>query len=161
MSTASQKITPCLWFDNQAEEAVHYYLEVFSTGKIKETSYHGEHSPGRAGDVLTIVFELEGQNFMALNGGPYFTFTPAVSMVIDCHSQEEVDRYWDYFAAEGKEDQCGWIQDKYGVSWQVVPAVLTEMLQDKDTNKAEAVMQAMLQMKKINISELKQAYDQV
>jgi predicted 3-demethylubiquinone-9 3-methyltransferase (glyoxalase superfamily) len=160
-----QKITPFLWFDNQAEEAANFYVAVFNNSRILNISRYGEsgaEASGRAeGTVMTVVFELEGQEFVALNGGPVFTFSPAVSFVVNCTTQKELDSLWDKLSAGGDEkaQQCGWLQDKYGLSWQVVPAVLEEMLQDPDPEKAERVMKAMLQMKKIDIAALRQAYE--
>jgi predicted 3-demethylubiquinone-9 3-methyltransferase (glyoxalase superfamily) len=160
-----QKITPFLWFDDQAEEAANFYVSVFKNSRIKNMARYGEAGAevsGRAkGTVMTVTFELEGQKFVALNGGPVFTFSSAISFVVNCATQEEVDALWVKLTADGDEkaQQCGWLQDKYGLSWQIVPTVLEEMLRDKDPEKAERVMKAMLQMKKIDIAALKQAYD--
>lgn len=160
-----QKITPFLWFDNQAEEAANFYVALFNNARIVNIARYGEagaEASGRAkGTVMTVTFELEGQEFIALNGGPTFTFSPAISFVVNCASQEEVDALWDKLSAGGDEkaQQCGWLQDKYGLAWQIVPTVLEEMLQDPDPEKAERVMRAMLRMKKIDIAALKQAYD--
>jgi predicted 3-demethylubiquinone-9 3-methyltransferase (glyoxalase superfamily) len=160
-----QKITPFLWFDHQAEEAANFYVSVFKNSRIKNVARYGETGAevsGRAqGSVMTVTFELAGQEFVALNGGPVFTFSPAVSFVVNCVTQDEVDALWEKLAAGGDEkaQQCGWLQDKYGLSWQIVPTVLEEMLQDKDPEKAERVMKAMLRMKKIDIAALKQTYD--
>ena len=160
-----QKITPFLWFDHQAEEAANFYVSVFKNSRIINVARYGEAGAevsGRTqGSVMTVTFELEGQEFVALNGGPVFTFSPAISFVVNCATQEEVDALWVKLAAGGDEkaQQCGWLQDKYGLSWQIVPTVLEEMLQDKDPAKAERVMKAMLRMKKIDIAALKQAYD--
>jgi len=159
-----QKITPCLWFDDQAEEAAQFYTAIFKNSKIVTITRYGEAGHeihGKpAGTVLTVAFEIEGQAFVALNGGPTFKFNEAVSFQIDCKTQKEVDYYWDNLSAGGDEQaqQCGWLKDRYGVSWQVVPAVLSEMLSDPDYEKSERTMTAMLQMKKIDIAELKRAY---
>ena len=152
------KITPFLWFDTQAEEAAKFYTSIFKNSKITGIAHYLEGSPGPAGSVMTVGFELEGQPFTALNGGPIFKFTEAISFVVHCESQKEVDEYWEKLLQGGQESQCGWLKDKYGVSWQIVPSVLIEMLQDKDAEKAKRVMQAMLQMKKIDIGALKRAY---
>ena len=158
-----QKITPFLWFDNNAEEAVNYYLSVFKNGTIKNTARYSEDAAEttgqREGTVMTIEFQLEGQDFMALNGGPDFKFTEAVSFVVNCETQEEVDHYWNKLTAEGgSEVQCGWLKDKFGLSWQVVPSILGKLLSDKDRSKANRVMTAMLKMKKMVIADLKAAY---
>lgn len=161
-----QKITPCLWFDSNAEEAANFYTSVFKKSHIGKISRYGEAGyeiHGKpAGTVLTIEFELNGQAFTALNGGPIFRFNEAISFQVSCASQEEVDYYWEKLSEGGdaKAQQCGWLKDKYGVSWQIVPTVLVEMLQDKDPKKSERVMKAMLQMKKIDIKGLQQAYEQ-
>jgi predicted 3-demethylubiquinone-9 3-methyltransferase (glyoxalase superfamily) len=161
-----QKITPCLWFDSNAEEAVNFYTSIFKNSKIGNISRYGEAGyeiHGKpAGTVMTIEFELNGQAFTALNGGPVFKFNEAISFQVMCESQEEVDYYWAQLAEGGdkKAQQCGWLKDRYGVSWQIVPTVLGKMLQDKDSTKSESVMKALLQMGKIDIQRLKQAYDQ-
>jgi len=155
-----QKITPFLWFDNQAEEAANFYVSVFRNSKIESVSRYGESGPGIPGSVLTVNFKLEGQDFTALNGGPAFNFTPAISFYVDCKTQEEVDDLWSKLSAVPQAEQCGWLQDKYGVSWQIVPSILITLMQDKDAKKANAVTQAMLQMKKIDIKALQDAYDQ-
>jgi predicted 3-demethylubiquinone-9 3-methyltransferase (glyoxalase superfamily) len=159
-----QKITPFLWFDNQAEEAVKFYTSIFKNSKIKSVTRYGEAGAevsGRPkGTVMTVTFELEGQEFIALNGGPHFTFSPAISFIVNCEKQEEVDELWEKLSEGGEKEQCGWLKDKYGVSWQIVPTVLGGMLQDKDPNKSEKVMEALLQMGKIDIKTLKQAYEQ-
>ena len=160
-----QKITPCLWFDNNAEEAVNFYTSIFKNSKIGNISRYGEagyeihRKP--AGTVLTIEFELNGQAFTALNGGPMFKFNEAISFQVGCESQEEVDYYWGKLSEGGDKtaQRCGWLKDKYGVSWQIVPTILGKMLQDKDAKKSESVMKALLQMKKLDIKTLKQAYE--
>jgi predicted 3-demethylubiquinone-9 3-methyltransferase (glyoxalase superfamily) len=159
-----QKITPFLWFDNQAEEAAKFYASVFKNSRITSVVRYdeaGAKAAGRPkGTAMTVAFQLDGQEFTALNGGPHFKFTEAISFVIDCKTQEEVDYYWEKLSEGGdeKKQQCGWLKDKYGLSWQVVPAALVEMLQDKDPKKSARVMQAMLRMKKIDIHALRQAY---
>jgi predicted 3-demethylubiquinone-9 3-methyltransferase (glyoxalase superfamily) len=152
------KITPFLWFDNQAEEAARFYTSIFKNSKITTVGRYPEGSPGPPGTVMTVGFELDGQPVTALKGGPLFKFNEAISFVVHCESQEEVDEYWEKLLEGGQESQCGWLKDKYGVSWQVVPDVLIEMLHDKEAEKSKRVMQAMLQMKKIDIGALKQAY---
>jgi len=154
-----QKITPCLWFDNNAEEAVNHYLSIFKNSKINKILRCGDAGPGPKGYVLTIAFQLEGQDFIALNGGPIFKFNEAISLSVDCKSQAEVDDLWEKLSAGGQKSQCGWLKDKFGLSWQVVPSVLVEMLQDPDPEKSKRVMAAMMQMGKIDIAKLKQAYD--
>jgi predicted 3-demethylubiquinone-9 3-methyltransferase (glyoxalase superfamily) len=159
-----QRITPCLWFDHQAEEAAKFYIGIFRNSRIVQVSRYGEAGRevhGRAaGTVMTVAFELDGQTFTALNGGPIFKFNEAVSLQINCETQEEVDHYWSKLSQGGDEkaQQCGWLKDKYGLSWQVVPRVLVEMLTDPDRAKSQRAMQAMLQMKKIDIDKLKRAY---
>lgn len=157
--TIQQKITPFLWFDTQAEDAANFYTSVFKNSKVGKVVRYGDAGPGPKGTVLTVSFQLDGQEFIALNGGPQFQFTEAVSFVINCASQEEVDHYWNKLTEGGQESQCGWLKDKFGLSWQVVPTILTELLADKDPAKANRVMQAMLQMKKIDISVLQRAYE--
>jgi predicted 3-demethylubiquinone-9 3-methyltransferase (glyoxalase superfamily) len=156
-----QRITPFLWFNDNAEEAMNFYLSIFNDSKCVSVSRYGEAGPGPKGSVMTAAFQLAGQNFIALNGGPRYTFTPAVSFVVNCETQQEVDNFWEKLSAGGREDQCGWLQDKYGLSWQIVPTALIQMLQDKDAARAKRVMQAMLQMKKIDIAQLKRAAEQV
>ena len=156
-----QKITPFLWFNDNAEEAVKFYTSVFKNsniGKIARYDQAGEKASGRpAGSVMTVEFQLEGQEFVALNGGPMFKFTEAISFVVNCETQEEVDYYWERLSAGGKEVQCGWLKDKFGLSWQIVPTVLGELLSDKDAAKAQRAMEAMLKMVKLDIKKLKQA----
>jgi len=154
------KITPFLWFDTQAEEATNLYVSLFKNSKILSVSRYGEAGPGPKGSVMTITFELDGQKFIALNGGPHFKFTEAISFSVDCKTQEEVDEYWSKLSAGGEEGPCGWLKDKYGLSWQIVPTVLGELLSDPDSQKSKRVMTAMMQMKKIDISGLKRAYEQ-
>jgi predicted 3-demethylubiquinone-9 3-methyltransferase (glyoxalase superfamily) len=157
-----QKITPFLWFDDKAEEAVRFYTSIFKNSKILSvTPYEevGAKAAGRPkGSVMTIVFKLQGQEFIALNGGPIFTFSPAISFVVNCRTQKEIDRLWEKLSEGGEKDRCGWLKDKYGVSWQIVPTVLGKMLQDKDPMKSRRVMEAILKMNKIDIGTLKQAY---
>ena len=156
-----QKITPFLWFDTQAEEAVNYYVSIFRNSKIVNVARYGDDGAkvsGRPrGSVMTVAFQLDGQPFVALNGGPVFTFSPAISFVVDCRTQEEVDRLWDKLSAGGEQQQCGWLRDKYGVTWQIVPSVLGELMSDPDPAKSQRVMQAMLQMTKLDIKGLQQA----
>lgn len=153
------KITPCLWFDTQAEEAARFYTSIFANSRILDISRYGEAGPGPEGQVLTVSFELDGQPFTALNGGPLFTFSEAVSFQIDCASQEDVDRFWNALSAGGEEGQCGWLKDKYGVSWQVVPSVMPALLGGADAEKSQRAMKAMLQMNKLDIAALQSAYD--
>jgi len=155
-----QKITPFLWFDGKAEEAMNFYTSVFKNSKVGRVTRYGEKGPGPKGSVMSATFELDGQEFMALNGGPLFTFTPAVSFFVHCETQEEVDELWEKLSEGGKKERCGWLKDKYGLSWQIIPSALGQMLGDKDPEKSKRVMQAMLQMDKIDIQRLKQAYEQ-
>lgn len=155
-----QKITPFLWFDNQAEEAMNFYVSIFKNSKVLDVTRYGEAGPGPAGSVMTARFQLEGQEFTALNGGPDFKFTEAISFYVDCQTQEEVDELWQKLSEGGEEGPCGWLKDKYGLSWQIVPRVLTELLNDPDPAKAQSVMKAMLQMSKIDIKGLQLAYEQ-
>lgn len=157
--TDMQKIVPFLWFDGKAEEAMNFYVSIFKNSKVLSVTRYGPAGPGPKGTVMSATFQLEGQQFYALNGGPQFKFTPAISLFVNCQTQQEVDDLWKKLSAGGREDQCGWLQDKYGLSWQIIPTVLGEMLGDKDAGKAERVMRAMLQMKKIDIKGLRQAYD--
>jgi len=154
-----QKITPFLWFESQAEEAANFYTSIFKNSKIVSIARYGEAGPGPKGSVMTVAFNLDGQDFVALNGGPEFAFTPAISFLVSCKTQEEVDHFWEKLLQGGKPSQCGWLKDKFGVSWQVVPAVLGELLGDKDAKKSKRVMEAMLQMVKLDIKKLKEAYD--
>ena len=154
-----QKITPFLWFDNQAEEAVDLYVSTFKNSRIDSIARYGAGGPGPEGSVMTIAFQLDGQDFVALNGGPVFAFTPAISFYVSCRTQEEVDHFWEKLTAGGEEEQCGWLKDRYGLSWQIVPTALVEMLQDPDPEKAHRVMNAMLQMRKIDIAALRLAHD--
>lgn len=154
-----QKITPCLWFDNHAEEAVNHYCAIFKNSKIGKVLRCGESGPGPKGSVLTIAFELEGQEFIALNGGPIFKFNEAISLSVDCKTQSEVDELWEKLSAGGEKSRCGWLKDKFGLSWQIVPTVLIEMLQDQDAAKSARVMAAMMQMNKIDIETLTRAYE--
>jgi predicted 3-demethylubiquinone-9 3-methyltransferase (glyoxalase superfamily) len=155
-----QKITPFLWFDGKAEEAMNFYVSIFKNSKVVSVTRYGDAGPGPKGSVMSATFQLEGQQFYALNGGPQFTFTPAISLFVNCETQKEVDKLWEKLSEGGRKDRCGWLQDKYGLSWQIIPTALGKMLQDKDRAKANRVMQAMLQMDKIDIKRLKQAYDQ-
>lgn len=154
-----QKITPFLWFNDQAEEAMNFYVSIFSNSKILMLRRYGKEGPGPEGTVMTGTFQLEGQEFMALNGGPHFSFTPAISLFVSCKTQEEVDELWDKLSAGGAPNQCGWVQDKFGLSWQIIPTALGELLGDKNPAKASAAMKAMLQMHKIDIQRLKQAHE--
>jgi predicted 3-demethylubiquinone-9 3-methyltransferase (glyoxalase superfamily) len=158
MSKQLQKISPFLWFDTQAEEAVKFYTSIFKDSSIGAVTSYSEMGPGPKGSVMTIGFQLEGQQFVALNGGPHFKFTEAVSFVVNCESQEEVDHFWDKLSAGGQEVQCGWVKDRFGLSWQIVPTVLPKLFQDKDPERSKRVMQAMLQMKKLDIAALEKAY---
>jgi len=153
-----QKITPFLWFNGQAEEAANLYTSLFKNSKIGSIARYGEAGPGPKGTVMSVTFQLNGQEFIALNGGPQFTFSPAISFLVSCETQEEVDRLWEKLSEGGRKDRCGWLQDKYGLSWQIVPSVLGTMLHDKDPEKSRKVMKAMLQMDKIDIARLEQAY---
>jgi predicted 3-demethylubiquinone-9 3-methyltransferase (glyoxalase superfamily) len=154
-----QKITPFLWFDDKAEEAMNFYVSIFKNSRVVSISRYGEAGPGAVGSVMTASFVLDGLEFVALNGGPQFTFSPAISFVVNCTTQEEVDELWAKLSAGGKEVQCGWLEDRYGLSWQIVPTALVEMLNAADAAKANRVMQAMLQMVKIDIEGLRRAYD--
>jgi predicted 3-demethylubiquinone-9 3-methyltransferase (glyoxalase superfamily) len=156
-----QKIRPFLAFDNQAEEAANFYVSIFKNSKVENVSHYGDAGPaGPAGSVLAVNFKLEDQDFIALNCGPVFKFSPAISLLIDCSTQEEVDELWAKLSAVPEAEGCGWLRDKFGVTWQVTPTVLGEMMQDKDPKKASSVSQALMQMKKIDIKTLRDAYDQ-
>ena len=155
-----QKITPFLWFKDQAEEAMNFYVSIFKNSKPVSISRYGDAGPGPKGSVMVAKFQLDGQEFLALNGGPTFTFSPAISFVVNCKTQEEVDEYWEKLSAGGATNQCGWLTDKYGLSWQIVPTILGELVGDKDPEKSNRVMQAMLTMTKIDIETLKRAYHQ-
>jgi len=154
-----QKITPFLWFDNQAEEAVNFYVSLFKNSKVNSVKRYGDAGPGPKGSVMIVSFQLEGQDFIALNGGPTFKFTPALSLYVDCVTQEEVDQLWEKLSEGGRKDRCGWLQDKYGLSWQIVPRALQQLISDPDPKKSASVMQAMLQMDKIDIEALKRAHE--
>jgi predicted 3-demethylubiquinone-9 3-methyltransferase (glyoxalase superfamily) len=154
-----QKITPFLWFDDKAEEAANFYVSIFKNSRVGRVTRYGEGAPGPKGKVMSVTFELDGQEFYALNGGPMFSFTPAISFFVNCETQQEVDELWRNLSVGGEESRCGWLKDKYGLSWQIIPSVLGRMLQDKDSKKAKRVMEAMLQMGKIDINRLQQAYD--
>jgi predicted 3-demethylubiquinone-9 3-methyltransferase (glyoxalase superfamily) len=154
------KITPFLWFNDQAEEAMNFYASIFKNAKKGAISRCGEGGPGPKGSVMSVTFQLEGQDFMALNGGPHFSFTPAISMFVNCETQEEVDHYWEKLSEGGSQERCGWLKDKFGLSWQIVPAVLGKLLGDKNPSKSSSVMNAMLQMRKLDIARLQQAYEQ-
>lgn len=156
---AQQKITPFLWFDDQAEEAAKFYTSIFPNSKIGKIEYFTEAGPRPAGMVVTVSFQIQGQEFVALNGGPEFSFTPAISFLVECNSQEEVDFYWGKLTEGGKEVECGWLEDKYGVSWQIVPAILTELMENNNPEKARRVTEALLKMKKIDIETLKRAFE--
>ncbi len=153
------KITPCLWFDGQAEEAANFYTSVFTTSRIDKIAYYGEAGPGVKGSVMSVTCLLNGQDFMLLNGGPEYKFTEAISLMVYCKDQAEVDYYWEKLSDGGEKGVCGWLKDKFGVSWQVVPEVMVQFLSNRDTRKSESVMRAMLQMKKLDIAQLKAAFD--
>jgi predicted 3-demethylubiquinone-9 3-methyltransferase (glyoxalase superfamily) len=152
-----QKIMPFLWFDGKAEEAVHFYSSIFKNSGIGDIARYGDDGHGVPGSVMTIKFELEGQEFMALNGGPEFKFTPAISLYVNCETQAEVDELWEKLSEGGEKGQCGWLEDRYGISWQIVPVIIGELMQDEDSEKRQRVMNAILQMKKLDIEKLKQA----
>lgn len=153
------KITPFLWFDNYAEEAANFYVSVFKNSRILDISRYGEAGPGPKGTVMVANFELDGLRFTALNGGPRFKFTEAISFVVDCETQEEVDYYWDRLSDGGEKSRCGWVKDKFGLWWQVVPTILGKLMSDKDSERVKRVTEAMLQMDKIDIEPLQRAYD--
>jgi predicted 3-demethylubiquinone-9 3-methyltransferase (glyoxalase superfamily) len=152
-----QKITPFLWYDGNAEEAANFYISIFKNSKMGKISRYGDAGPGPKGSVMSVTFQIEGQEFFALNGGPQFKFTPAISFFVNCGTQQEVDDLWGKLSAGGRTDRCGWLQDKFGVSWQIIPTVLGQLLGDKDPQRAKRAMQAMLQMTKIDIEKLQQA----
>ena len=155
-----QKITPFLWFDHHAEEAANLYVSIFKNSRIVNVSRWGEGGPVPKGAVMSVTFELNGQEFMALNGGPTFSFSPAISFFVKCETQQEVDEFWEKLSAGGKKERCGWLKDKFGISWQIIPNTLGKYLQDKDPAKSKRVMHAMMQMDKIDIQGLRQAYEQ-
>lgn len=155
-----QKITPNLWFDTEAEEAARFYTSIFKNSRIIGVTHYGEAGPRPAGSVLTVTFELDGMQFVALNGGPEFKFNEAISLAVSCETQDEIDELWEKLSADPESEQCGWLKDKYGLSWQIVPAGLSEMMEDPDPAKSNAVMEALLKMKKLDIAELKRAYEQ-
>ncbi|MBA2114407.1 VOC family protein [Bremerella alba] len=154
-----QRITPFLWFNDQAEEAVEFYLSIFDDSRVLTQTKYGEVGPGPVGSIMTIEFELQGQKFVALNGGPHFTFNEAVSFVIHCESAQEVDHFWEKLSVGGETSQCGWLKDKYGVFWQVVPTLLPRLISDANQDKAQMVIAAMLQMQKLDVVALQTAYD--
>jgi len=153
-----QKVTPCLWFDQQAEEAARFYVSIFKNSKIGAINHYGEGAPMPKGTVLTVRFQLDGQEYLALNGGPIFKFTEAVSFIVNCETQEEVDRMWDKLAEGGQVQQCGWLKDKFGLSWQIVPTALAKMISDPEPGRAARVMKALLRMKKLDLEKLEEAY---
>jgi predicted 3-demethylubiquinone-9 3-methyltransferase (glyoxalase superfamily) len=152
-----QKITPFLWFDGSAQEAASFYISIFKNSKMGKISRYGDAGPGPKGSVMSVTFQIEGQEFFALNGGPQFKFTPAISFFVNCETQQEVDDLWEKLSAGGRTDRCGWLEDKFGVSWQIIPTILGQLLGDKDPQRAKRAMQAMLQMTKIDINRLQQA----
>ena len=154
-----QKITPFLWFDGKAEEAANFYVSIFKNSRILNITRYGEAGPGPKGSVMTVVFELDGEQFIALNGGPQFKFTEAISFSVNCKTQGEVDEFWEKLSQGGEEGPCGWLKDKYGLSWQINPTILGEMLQDSNPEKSKRVLEAMLKMKKIDIHGLQRAYE--
>ena len=154
-----QKITPFLWFDGKAEEAANFYVSIFKNSRILNITRYGEAGPGPKGSVMTVVFELDGEQFIALNGGPQFKFTEAIAFSVNCKTQGEVDEFWEKLSQGGEEGPCGWLKDKYGLSWQINPTILGEMLQDSNPEKSKRVLEAMLKMKKIDIHGLQRAYE--
>jgi len=159
MTINKQKITPFLWFDGKAEEAMNFYFSIFKNSKVVQLTRYADAGPGPKGTVMSAIFQLEGQEFYALNGGPQFKFSPAISMFVNCETQQEVDELWEKLSAGGKTNRCGWLDDKFGLTWQIIPATLGRLLQDKDAAKANRVMKAMMQMDKIDIARLQQAYE--
>jgi len=159
MTINKQKITPFLWFDGKAEEAMNFYVSIFKNSKVVQLTRYGDAGPGSKGTVMSAIFQLEGQEFYALNGGPQFKFSPAISLFVNCETQQEVDELWEKLSAGGKTNRCGWLDDKFGVTWQIIPTTLGRLLQDKDAVRANRVMKAMMQMDKIDIARLQQAYD--
>jgi predicted 3-demethylubiquinone-9 3-methyltransferase (glyoxalase superfamily) len=157
---SAQKITPFLWFDDNAEEAMNFYVSTFKNSKVGRVTRYGDAGPGKKGSVMSATFQLEGQEFHALNGGPQYQFTPAISLFVSCETQEEVDELWNKLSAGGAPQQCGWVQDRFGLSWQIIPTILGKLLGDPDPGRSRRAMQAMLQMKKIDIAALKRAADQ-
>ena len=155
-----QKITPFLWYDTQAEEAANFYTSIFANSKVTGVTRYGDAGPGPKGTAMSVTFQLEGQEFFALNGGPMFTFSPAISFFVNCETQGEVDALWEKLSAGGEKQRCGWLKDKYGVSWQVIPTTLGRLLHDKDAAKSQRVMQAMMKMDKIDMAGLEHAYAQ-
>jgi predicted 3-demethylubiquinone-9 3-methyltransferase (glyoxalase superfamily) len=154
-----QKINTFLWFNNQAEEAANFYVSIFKNSKITSVSRYGDAGPGPKGSVMIVTFQLEGQDFIALNGGPHFKFTPSISLYVNCETQAEVDEMWNKLSAGGRKDRCGWLQDKYGLSWQIVPTAVQKLMSDLDPKKTASVMQAILEMDKIDITRLHEAHD--
>lgn len=154
-----QKITPFLWFNNEAEEAANFYVSIFKNSKVETVKRYGDAGPGPKGSVMIVKFTLEGQEFTALNGGPQFSFTPAISLFVNCETQAEVDELWETLSAGGRKDRCGWLTDKYGLSWQIIPRALMKLMGDPDPAKSQRVMKAMLAMDKIDIDRLQQAYE--
>jgi predicted 3-demethylubiquinone-9 3-methyltransferase (glyoxalase superfamily) len=159
MTINKQKITPFLWFDGKAEEAMNFYVSIFKNSKVVQLTRYGDAGPGPKGTVMSAIFQLEGQEFYALNGGPQFKFSPAISLFVNCETQQEVDELWDKLSAGGATNRCGWLDDKFGLTWQIIPTTLGRLLQDKDAAKANRVMKAMMQMDKIDIARLEQAYE--
>lgn len=155
----AQKITTFLWFDNQAEEAINFYVSIFKNSRVGDVVRYGDTGPGPKGQVMTAEFQLAGQQFIALNGGPHFKFTEAISLVVNCDTQEEVDELWERLSEGGQKVQCGWLKDRFGLSWQIVPTGLKDLLKDKDPEKTNRVMQALMKMTKLDIAELKAAYE--
>jgi predicted 3-demethylubiquinone-9 3-methyltransferase (glyoxalase superfamily) len=155
-----QKITPFLWFDGKAEEAMNFYVSIFKNSKTGRISRYGKAGPGPHGTVMSATFELDGQEFFALNGGPVFTFSPAISFFVNCETQDEVDEFWEKLSAGGEKQRCGWLKDKYGLSWQIIPKTFIKLVSDPDAAKTQRVLQAMFKMQKMDIGKLQEAYDQ-